>query len=162
MLWCCCVFVHSRNPLLEVRGWRSLCGQKSSRCQSVPLGTWLGWGGVEGKSFPLHWIHLWESLPTKTSSNSEGSASKLLYKMFFLMNGELPLETVELKTPQQKKTMDLSETTIFCFIKICLVQYIFAVARWDQPCPRTQLFFLQFCAKVHRCSVNFLFFHIFS
>lgn len=32
------------------------------------------------------------------------------------------METVELKTPQQKKSMDLSKTTIFCFIEIHLVQ----------------------------------------
>lgn len=88
----------------------------------MPLGMLSGWGGMEGQSFPLHWMHLWESLPTKTSSKSEGSASKLLYKMLFLLDTELLMETAIKPTPQQKKTMDLSEKMIFSVTEICLMQ----------------------------------------
>lgn len=58
----------------------------------MPLGALLGWGGVEGQSFSPLDASL-GALPTKTSSKSEGSASKLLCKMFFLMDRELLMET---------------------------------------------------------------------
>lgn len=85
MFWCCCVFVHSRNPSLEVRVEVPVWSE-AQQVLSVPWGTLLAWGGVEGQSFPLHWVH---SLPSKISSKSEGSANKLLYKVFFSMDGEL-------------------------------------------------------------------------
>lgn len=154
------VFVHSRSPSLAVRVWRSL------------------WPEVQqGLSVP--WVHCWagelwkhcHSLSIKCISGSpcpqrllkeRGQSQQTALQDFFLMHRELLMATMELKPPQQKKTMDLSKARIFCFIAKCLMQKIFAVARWDQPHSRTQLFFLQLCAKAHSCPVHFLLFYLFS
>lgn len=137
------------------------CGQKSSRvCQC--LGYTVGVGSCGSTVIPSP-LNASPGVPAhKDCSKSEGRASKLLYRMFFLMDRELLMATMELKPPQQKKTMDLSKARIFCFIAKCLMQKIFAVARWDQPHSRTQFFFLQLCAKAHSCPIHFLLFYLFS
>lgn len=119
VFWCCCLFVHSRNPLLEVRVRRSLCGHKSSK--SVPLVCcWAGEVWKDSHSLSIRCISGGPS-PRRSAQRARAVPANCFARCFFWWI-ESCLWKLELKTPQQKKTMDLSMTTTFFSIEICLMQ----------------------------------------